>query len=385
MSADVELQNVSVTFGSFYAAKNVSVKIREGEFFSFLGPSGCGKTTLLRAISGFLDPSEGKVLIGGQDMAGIGPNKRPTSLIFQNLALFPLMSVADNIAFSLEVKGISKTKRRDRAEELLELIALSGQGDKKVHELSGGQRQRVAIARALAIEPEVLLLDEPLSALDLKLRQKMRTELRAIQKRVGITFIYITHDQGEALTMSDRVAVMNEGELEQVGLCDDVYDYPHTPFVATFVGENNPFYGKVKSVDNHKVTIESQGNTFLAKAGKIDDQNKHNFKIGDEVIMFIRPESIFINNNSNKLDNNFVAKINTIEFEGNLKNIYLSINSSMNVRFSVPNAVDTTDLSTNKDVQLTFSSEKAVVLPKGSLAVDWIDFQWIIFLIKTVH
>ena len=370
MSADVELQNVSVTFGSFYAAKNVSVKIKEGEFFSFLGPSGCGKTTLLRAISGFLDPSEGKVLIGGNNMAGIGPNKRPTSLIFQNLALFPLMSVADNIAFSLEVKGVNKIKRRERADELLELIALTGQGDKKVHELSGGQRQRVAIARALAIEPEVLLLDEPLSALDLKLRQKMRTELRAIQKRVGITFIYITHDQGEALTMSDRVAVMNEGELEQVGLCDDVYDFPHTPFVATFVGENNPFYAKVISHEGDMVKVESEGNTFLAKAGKIDDRNKYNFTKGDEVIMFIRPESIFINNQNNKLDNNFVAKVNTIEFEGNLKNIYLSINSNMNVRFSVPNAVDTSDLSPNKNVELTFSSEKAVVLPKGSLAVD---------------
>tara|TARA_Y100001970_G_scaffold108102_1_gene135195 strand:- start:19739 stop:20851 length:1113 start_codon:yes stop_codon:yes gene_type:complete len=370
MSADVELQNVSVTFGSFYAAKNVSVKIKEGEFFSFLGPSGCGKTTLLRAISGFLNPSEGKVLIGGQDMAGIGPNKRPTSLIFQNLALFPLMSVADNISFSLEVRGISKIKRRERADELLELIELSGQGDKKVHELSGGQRQRVAIARALAIEPEVLLLDEPLSALDLKLRQKMRTELRAIQKRVGITFIYITHDQGEALTMSDRVAVMNEGELEQIGLCDDVYDFPHTPFVATFVGENNAFNGKVLSVDHHEIKVEAHGNTFTAQAGKMDDKNKHNFNKGDEVILFIRPESIFLKNENNNFNNNFVAKVKTIEFEGNLKNIYLTINSNMNVRFSVPNAVDTTNLSANKDIDLTFSSEKAVVLPKGVLAVD---------------
>ncbi len=370
MSADVELQNISVTFGSFYAAKNVSVKINEGEFFSFLGPSGCGKTTLLRAISGFLNPSEGKVLIAGQDMAGIGPNKRPTSLIFQNLALFPLMSVSENIAFSLEVRGVSKKERNKRSEELLELIALSGQGDKKVHELSGGQRQRVAIARALAVEPDVLLLDEPLSALDLKLRQKMRTELRAIQKRVGITFIYITHDQGEALTMSDRVAVMNEGELEQVGLCGDVYDYPHTPFVATFVGENNAFYGNVISSENDIVKVETQGKTFLAKAGKINDEKYHHFSNGDEVIMFIRPESIFIENENNNIDNSFTAKINTIEFEGNLKNIYLKMDNNMNVRFSVPNAVDTSELSGNKDVGLTFSSQKAIVLPKGKLAVD---------------
>ena len=370
MSADVELQNVSVTFGSFYAAKNVSVKIKEGEFFSFLGPSGCGKTTLLRAISGFLYPSEGKVLIGGQDMAGIGPNKRPTSLIFQNLALFPLMSVSENIAFSLEVRGVGKIKRRKRADELLELIALTGQGDKKVHELSGGQRQRVAIARALAIEPEVLLLDEPLSALDLKLRQKMRTELRAIQKRVGITFIYITHDQGEALTMSDRVAVMNEGELAQVGSCDDVYNFPHTPFVATFVGENNPFYGKVLSVDNDLVRVESSGNTFVATSGKIDDNKNHTFTTGEEVILFIRPESIFIKNENTNLDNTFSATVHTIEFEGNLKNIYLKLNSDLNVRFSVPNAVDTSELVSGQKVNLTFSTQKAVVLPKGVLAVN---------------
>ena len=166
MSADVELSDVSVTFGSFYAAKNVNVKVNGGEFFSFLGPSGCGKTTLLRAISGFQEPSEGKVLIDNKDMSGIGPNKRPTALIFQNLALFPLMSVSENIAFSLEVRGVSKEERKKRADELLELIALEGQGDKKVHQLSGGQKQRVAIARALAVEPKVLLLDEPLSALD---------------------------------------------------------------------------------------------------------------------------------------------------------------------------------------------------------------------------
>ena len=370
MSADVELQNVSVSFGNFYAAKNVSVKIEKGEFFSFLGPSGCGKTTLLRAISGFSEPSDGKILIGNQDMAGIGPNKRPTSLIFQNLALFPLMSVADNIAFSLEVRGTGKVQRRKRADELLELVALSGQGDKKVHELSGGQRQRVAIARALAIEPEVLLLDEPLSALDLKLRQKMRTELREIQKRVGITFIYITHDQGEALTMSDRIAVMNQGELEQIGSCHNVYESPRTPFVATFVGENNAFYGTVNAVDGDMVNVSTDENNFLAKAGDLGGGKKYAFKKDDKVIMFVRPESIFLKDQNNQADNIFTAGFKAIEFEGNLKNIYMSIDGKQDVRCSVSNAVDTTDLPNSKKVELKFSSRDAVVLPVGPLAVD---------------
>src|SRR5215470_6232765 len=250
MSADVELDGVTIRFGDFTAVKSATLKIENGEFFSFLGPSGCGKTTILRTISGFLEPSEGHVRIGGRDMRGIGPNKRPTSLIFQNLALFPLMSVAQNIAYGLRVRGASRAEQRRRAEELLALIALPGQGGKKVSELSGGQKQRVAIARALAVEPQVLLLDEPLSALDLKLRQHMRNELRAIQQRVGITFIYITHDQGEPLTMSDRIAVMNTGVIEQVGDGKTIYDQPATAFVASFVGENNPFAGRVLAVDD---------------------------------------------------------------------------------------------------------------------------------------
>ena len=244
MSADIELDRVTIRFGDFTAVKDVSLKINGGEFFSILGPSGCGKTTLLRTISGFLEPTEGAVRIAGQDMAGIGSNKRPTALIFQNLALFPLMSVADNIGYGLRVRGVPKAERRRKADELLRLVALPDQGDKRISELSGGQKQRVAVARALAVEPKVLLLDEPLSALDLRLRQHMRTELRAIQKRVGITFIYITHDQGEALTMSDRIAVMNAGQVEQVGDGRSVYDHPATPFVASFVGENNGVSGR---------------------------------------------------------------------------------------------------------------------------------------------
>src|SRR5687768_15505206 len=234
MSQDIELDHVTMRFGALTAVSDVHLTIPAGEFFSFLGPSGCGKTTILRMISGFMEPTSGVIRIGGKDMSGIGPNRRPTALIFQNLALFPLMTVAENITYGLRVRGASREQRRRRADELLNLIALPDQGDKLVSELSGGQRQRVAIARALCVEPQVLLLDEPLSALDLKLRQHMRNELRTIQKRVGITFIYITHDQGEALTMSDRIAVMNQGVIEQIGEGKSIYDRPETAFVASF-------------------------------------------------------------------------------------------------------------------------------------------------------
>src|SRR5947208_10948982 len=250
MSAGVDLEAVSADFANFRAVDRVSVSIKPGEFFSFLGPSGCGKTTILRMISGFNDPTAGAIRIGGKDMRGIGPNQRPTALIFQNLALFPLMSIWENIAFGLEVRGVGKEQRRKRAEELLRLVDLPDAADKRVGQLSGGQKQRVAIARALAVEPKVMLLDEPLSALDLKLRQHMRSELRAIQKRTNVTFIYITHDQGEALAMSDRVGVMSNGVLQQVGTPQEIYNHPVNAFVASFVGENNVFPGRVIAAEN---------------------------------------------------------------------------------------------------------------------------------------
>ena len=212
MSADVELQNISINFGDFYAAKDVSVMIKKGEFFSFLGPSGCGKTTILRTISGFLEPSQGQVLIGGKNMAGIGPNKRPTSLIFQNLALFPLMSVADNISFSLEVRGHSKTARRARAEELLGLVALEGQGDKKVHELSGGQRQRVAIARAVVHRPTIVLCDEPTGNLDAETSASIIKLLRTLSNVGNTTFLIVTHDESIA-QQCDRIRRMADGKF----------------------------------------------------------------------------------------------------------------------------------------------------------------------------
>jgi len=309
----IDLENVWIKFGDFVAVRDANVNINGGEFFSFLGPSGCGKTTILRAVSGFLEPSDGKVLIGGRDMAGFGPNERPTALIFQNLALFPLMKVWENIAFSMEVKGASAGERRKRADELLDMIALNGQGDKLPSELSGGQKQRVAIARALCAEPDVLLLDEPLSALDLKLRQHMRSELREIQKNVGITFIYITHDQGEALTMSDSVAVMKAGIIDQIADGKSIYDDPATAFVASFVGENNVFRGKVKSISKDKAVITTNRTGNLRS--RISSEARGKLKVGDDAMLFIRPEALDISNVQKKSDTRIAARVHHSELK----------------------------------------------------------------------
>jgi spermidine/putrescine transport system ATP-binding protein len=364
MSADVELSNVWIKFGDFVAVRDAHVTVNGGEFFSFLGPSGCGKTTLLRTVSGFLEPTQGSVRIGGQDMAGIGPNKRPTALIFQNLALFPLMTVWENIAFSLEVRGVGAAERRKRADELLELIALPDQGDKMVSELSGGQRQRVAIARALCVEPEVLLLDEPLSALDLKLRQHMRTELRAIQQRVGITFIYITHDQGEALTMSDRVAVMSEGVIDQVSDSTTIYDHPETAFVASFVGENNPFFGRVKEVRDGEALVETEVGELRGRLSKGPAQE---LKGGDEAIVFVRPEAVnFVNGSA--LDNQIKAKMVQEEFEGSFRHIVLEGTGAKEIKMSLINSGDSLGHNVGEVQTIGFDTRMGVVLPRGPLA-----------------
>ena len=367
--ASVKLQDVRVVFGDFIAVKSVNITVAEGEFFSFLGPSGCGKTTLLRAVSGFLHPTEGRVLIGDADMGMTPPNRRPTALIFQNLALFPLMPVWENITFSLEVKGVAAAERRKRADELLELIALPGQGGKKISELSGGQKQRVAIARALAAEPQVLLLDEPLSALDLKLRQHMRTELRAIQRRVGITFIYITHDQGEALTMSDHIAVMREGVIEQVADGNTLYDRPRTAFVASFVGGNNAFEGAVESADpqSGRATVRTALGALTA------GMNPHNppLRAGERAFIFVRPESFFVADDAagesaeiNKIQN---ARVISEEFEGNLWHIALSA-AEREIKMSMVNRGRALGFAPGAQVTVGFAPAAACALPFGPLA-----------------
>ena len=326
MSHSVELAGIGMTFGTTRAVSDVSFSVEAGEFFSILGPSGCGKTTILRMIAGFLEPTEGRVLIGGKDMKGLGPNQCPTAMIFQSLALFPLMSVRDNIAFGLEARGVGRAERRAKAGDLLRLIALEGYGDRMPGELSGGQRQRVAIARALAVEPGVLLLDEPLSALDLKLRQHMRAELRALQKRTGVTFIYITHDQGEALTMSDRVAVMSAGLLQQVAPPPrELYDNPATPFVARFVGETNAIPGRITDVQAGTARIETDLGPLTGRAGQ-------GAALGRAGAIYVRPEALVPGIDQNPLQ----AQIERVDFEGSFALVHGRFDGGTALTASVP-------------------------------------------------
>jgi len=288
MQTDLSVQQVTKTFGHFTAVEDVSFEVPQGQFFSILGPSGCGKTTLLRMIAGFTEPSRGAIVIRGIDMAGVSPNRRPVNLIFQHLALFPMMTVAQNIAFGLQRR---REKRRDiqrKVSGILERVDLPGFENKAIDQLSGGQKQRVAIARCLVLEPAVLLLDEPLGALDLKLREQMKVELKKLQAQVGTTFVYITHDQSEALVMSDHVAVMNQGRFEQVDTPQNLYRHPHTPFVARFVGENNTWSGVVRRSGEKTVEIET------ASGRRFESRATEPLEPGTAVELFLRPEAMII-------------------------------------------------------------------------------------------
>ena len=363
----VELDQLLVQFAQFVAVRDANVRIEPGEFFSFLGPSGCGKTTILRTISGFLRPTAGEVRIDGKNMNRIGPNKRPTALIFQNLALFPLMTVWENIAFALEMKGVDAAQRRRRADELLSLIALDGQGDKYVHELSGGQKQRVAIARALCAEPSVLLLDEPLSALDLKLRQHMRSELRAIQRRVGLTFIYITHDQGEALTMSDHVAVMREGVIEQIGDGRTIYDDPATAFVASFVGENNALPGRIEAVQDGIALVATEVGRLRAR---VATAVRGTLRIGADAILFIRPEALDIDAEGATTETSIETTVMGEEFEGPNLHLQLAHRSGTELRASLVNKGTARTAHVGTSLRVAFDPQKAVALPAGALSEE---------------
>ena len=282
----VDVRNAVKRYGTFTALKQISLGIHDNEFFTLLGPSGCGKTTLLRMIAGFEDTTEGAIFLYGEEIETLPPNKRPVNTVFQNYALFPHMSVLDNVGFGLEMKGSSRAEARARAGEMLELVQLSQFADRKPAQLSGGQQQRVALARALAPSPKVLLLDEPLSALDLKLRKAMQIELKHIQRETGITFIFVTHDQEEALTMSDRIAVMSAGELQQLGTPRDIYEHPCNMFVADFIGDTNLLEVSVENITGGRAVCKIGG------ANVLTCDAVEGVGIGAKVHLSVRPERL---------------------------------------------------------------------------------------------
>ncbi len=282
----LECREVTRQFGAFVAVDQVSLSIEQGGFFSILGPSGCGKTTLLRMLAGFDEPNSGEILIRGESMRGVPPNRRPVNMVFQHLALFPMMTVAENVAYGLKRRGVARDAIGRRVAQALERVSLPDAGPKRIDQLSGGQKQRVAIARALVLEPSVLLLDEPLGALDLKLREHMKVELKQLQQQVGTTFVYITHDQSEALVMSDHVAVMNRGRFEQIGTPQQLYFEPATAFVAGFVGEANRWRGRVSDSAGKLLSIDLEGGLQLHTAA---DQR---IPLHGDVEVFVRPESV---------------------------------------------------------------------------------------------
>jgi spermidine/putrescine transport system ATP-binding protein len=282
----IALEGVSKRFGKHEAVRGVSLSIREGEFFSLLGPSGCGKTTTLRMIAGFEMPDAGRIYLQGEDVTALFSNRRPVNMVFQQYALFPHMSIYDNVAFGLKVKKVPRSEHAGRVEEMLRIVELEGLEKRKPRQLSGGQQQRVALARALVNSPAALLLDEPLGALDVKLRKQMQLQLKAIQNDVGTTFVYVTHDQEEALAMSDRIAVMNGGQVEQIGSPREIYTRPQTAFVADFIGSLNVLELKVDElVGDYAVTRLDDGERVVVTAGR-------GMRVGDAVRVATRPEQV---------------------------------------------------------------------------------------------
>jgi len=310
--ASVQLQNISKSFKDVVAVKDVNLTIKDGEFFSLLGPSGCGKTTILRMMAGFYVPTIGKILFDNKDVSFLPPNKRNTAMVFQNYALFPHMTVFENVAFGLRARKIPNPERKSRVRKALELVNLAELENRHVTQLSGGQQQRVALARAIVIEPKILLLDEPLSNLDAKLRRETREQIQKLQRKLKITTIYVTHDQEEALMLSDRIALMNEGVCQQIGTPFEIYNHPANAFVAKFIGRSNLFNGTVINVQSDDILVELKHGIQLIV--KTDDK----LSTGQKVVLAIKPESVILHKNDITGMNILKGRIITKHFNGYL-------------------------------------------------------------------
>lgn len=350
----LELENISKSFGEKKVLNELSIDISKGEFVTFLGPSGCGKTTMLRIIAGLETPDFGKVILNGKDITSFAPEKRELNTVFQNYALFPHMNVEKNVGYSLKLKGVDKKEITERVKEILSLVKLSGYEKRSVNDLSGGEKQRVAIARAAISKPSVLLLDEPLGALDLQLRQYMQSELKALQKALQMTFIYITHDQEEAMNLSDRIIVINNGRIEQSGTPSEIYDFPKTRFVASFIGAANIINAEVMEISENQIIIS------IAKS-LISIPYNDNIKKGNAVFS-VRNENVLISKEplSNSIDAEILDKV----YVNGLYKIKLKMvdgNEIMSTAYSVNNQFDV-----GENVYVTFDTEKMVYIPEGS-------------------
>ncbi|ALW90377.1 Fe3+/spermidine/putrescine ABC transporter ATP-binding protein [Deinococcus actinosclerus] len=334
---------------------DIDLDIRRGEFFSLLGPSGCGKTTLLRILAGFESPDAGAVLIGGQDMTGVPPHRRDVNTVFQSYALFPHMTVQDNVAFGLRMKGVPAAQVRERVMTALERVRIADFAARRPDQLSGGQRQRVALARAIVNEPQVLLLDEPLSALDLKLRKELQVELANLQESLGMTFVFVTHDQEEALVMSDRIAVMNRGRVEQLGRAEELYERPRTAFVANFLGSSNLIEGTVLTVDGHEATVQTEHGPLRTTHGA-------GLRPGQSVTLSVRPEKLRMERDDLAVGNEIRARVDDIVYTGAENQYLLQAGGQQLVAFQL-NA----DIGADEDFD--YDEQVALYLPPDNLVV----------------
>jgi spermidine/putrescine transport system ATP-binding protein len=360
-TADLVADAVTKRFADHVAVNALSFSVERGSFFSILGPSGCGKTTLLRMIAGFISPDSGDIAIGGRSMRDVAPNRRPVNMVFQQLALFPMMSVGENVAFGLARRGVARAERDRRSNAMLERVGLGSSAGKRVDELSGGQRQRVAIARSLVLEPTLLLLDEPLGALDLKLREHMKIELKQLQAAFGTTFVYITHDQSEALVLSDHVGVMSHGSFEQLGTPQDLYYRPQTPFVASFVGANNRIVGRATGRDGALVEITTADGWIIRARGF------GSIGAGDAVEGFVRPETASLGRQAQELPGSqppHAGQVQSLLFDGANSAVLLQeARTRREFRIALPQTGQFSDLRPGESVLFSFDPDRAVCFP----------------------
>jgi spermidine/putrescine transport system ATP-binding protein len=359
---DLECRAISKSFDDFEAVRKVSFSVPQGTFFSILGPSGCGKTTLLRMIAGFQEPSSGDLLIKGKSVLDVPPNKRPVSMVFQHLALFPMMNIGANVGFGLRQRGVNKSDIKIQVERVLDRVGLGGVAEREVASLSGGQKQRVAIARCMVLEPDVLLLDEPLGALDLKLREHMKIELKQLQSEFNTTFVYITHDQSEALVMSDQIAVMNHGIFEQVGTAKELYYAPDTAFVAGFVGEANRFEAIVNERTGDEVRMTTPQGQILRGAGV-----GQSVSAGARVDVFVRPEAVRIARGPDGLEglgNLGQGRVENVLFNGANSQLILRDDAGgAQMRVALPQTGEFRDLSHGDAIHFGWEPRQTRVYP----------------------